>query len=264
MIIDKTKPHAVFLDIDGTLMAPGNLLLMSEGKIPPKNISAIAEAQKLGHKILINTGRGYSCLPECVFTQVKFDGFVTGLGSFIELDGNTAYNCPIDKNMTDMLLDYIMKNKKPCRFQGKTSKICYDPEKDLSPEWDMIYSKQDFYNILGNDFISKITIDRELCGDYENFISSNLNLYKTGNAGEAASKGCNKANGMQKALDLLGIPRERSIAMGDSINDVEALLYAGTSVAMKNSDAQIKKICEYITSSDTDGGVGAAIELLLL
>ena len=38
MIIDKTKPHAVFLDIDGTLMAPGKLLLLSEGKIPPKNI----------------------------------------------------------------------------------------------------------------------------------------------------------------------------------------------------------------------------------
>lgn len=264
MITDKTKPHAVFLDIDGTLMSNGNVRALKKGSIPQKNISAIREAQKLGHKIIINTGRGYSCLPEAVFTDIKCDGFIVGLGSLIELGGKTVYNCPITSDIIDDILDFAFAHSYPCRFQGKHSMLAFDPQSDLSPDWTMIGSKEDFYKSLGGDFVSKITIDRGLCGEYFEFINRNLNLYQTGESGEAASKGCNKALGMQIALDFLGIPRERSIAMGDSINDVEVLLRAGTSVAMENADDKIKKMCDCVTSADIEGGVGRAIEMLLL
>ena len=50
--VDPAQPHAVFLDIDGTLL--------SGGVLPEANVRAIREAQARGHKILLNTGRAYS------------------------------------------------------------------------------------------------------------------------------------------------------------------------------------------------------------
>lgn len=264
MITDKTKPHAIFLDIDGTLMPNGHVKSLKKGAIPPKNIAVIKKAQMLGHKIIINTGRGYSCLPESVFTDIKCDGFIVGLGSMIEIDGKTVYNCPITPGILEEILDFVISHSYPCRFQGKRAAISFDPQTDLSPDWTMIDSKEAFYKALGTDYISKITVDRNLNSEYREFITRRLNLYQTGESGEAASKGCNKALGMQIALEFLGIPRERSIAMGDSINDAEVLLSAGTSVAMANADDKIKEMCDYVTASVVDGGVGQAIEKLLL
>ena len=67
-----------------------------------------------------------------------------------------------------------------------------------------------------------------------------------------------------KALDVLGIPVERSIAMGDGPNDIEVLVAAGTAVATDNATQQVKDICDLVTASSVDGGVGLAIEKLLL
>ena len=54
-------------------------------------------------------------------------------------------------------------------------------------------------------------------------------------AGEIGINGINKATGMERYLNHVGISRENCIAIGDGPNDLQMMEYAGISVAMGNA-----------------------------
>jgi hydroxymethylpyrimidine pyrophosphatase-like HAD family hydrolase len=54
------------------------------------------------------------------------------------------------------------------------------------------------------------------------------------------------------------------IAMGDSLNDVEMLQAAGVAVVMGNGHPDVKPLADMITPAAHEGGVGYAIEKLVL
>lgn len=263
MKLDKTLPHAVFIDIDGTLMPHGNVADLSQGHICEKNILAIKKAQSAGHKIIINTGRGFSCLPTAVFSEIAPDGIICALGSYIELSGKAIFNRPLEKELLAELIDYIISEDKPCRFQGTHERFVYNTKRTYSDFWTTFATKKDFFEKLGEGFISKITIDHDMEGEYLGFLQSRFNTVKYTTTGEATSLGCSKANGMDIVLDALGIPLSRAIAIGDSENDRAMLSHAGISVAMGNAPDTIKILCSHVTLSEAEGGVGEAIEKLL-
>lgn len=71
-----------------------------------------------------------------------------------------------------------------------------------------------------------------------------------------------------KALALianrLAILREEVIAIGDNLNDIDMLQYAGLSVAMENSPPEIKAIArEIVPSADEDGVAHAIFKFVL-
>ncbi len=57
------------------------------------------------------------------------------------------------------------------------------------------------------------------------------------------------------AESRLGVPRERVMAFGDSMNDESMIRYAGLSVAMKNSRPEILSLAAHVTdlTNDEDG-----------
>lgn len=264
--MDKKLPHAVFLDIDGTLMEHGPYNNLRGGEIPAGNVEAITRARQAGHKVIINTGRGFFCLPDCVHTQCAFDGFVTGLGAHVSLDGKTVHNNPIKNSDIPELISFMEKNKKACRFQTSVGAFVYDNNnvQEYSDFWHRIMSAEELIGLVSDGFIEKITIDYGLKGIFLDFLRSGFNVVCYGDAGEVTAAGNSKADGMCIALSALGIPLERSIAMGDSLNDVDVLQRAGISVATDNADPAVKEMCDMVTLRDVDGGVGYAIEKLLL
>lgn len=265
MKTDKTKPHAIFLDIDGTLAAfAKDIRTIRDDIIPERNKKAIKAAREKGHKVFINTGRGYAALSKAFFEDVEVDGFITALGSYIEVDGRAIFDYPISENILDRLFDYISENDLPCRFQGKKTLLYHGIERKLEPLWQKVSTKEELHKALGDDDVSKITIDRCLEGEYLDFVRTHLNCYISGTSGEAAMKGCDKAQAMLKVLSYIGIDQKYSIAMGDSINDREVLKCAGTSIATGNASDEVKAMCDMVTLCDTEGGVGKAIEDLLL
>ena len=80
---------------------------------------------------------------------------------------------------------------------------------------------------------------------------------------ELAQKGCNKAVGMMIAANHLKIPKERCVAIGDSINDEDMLRAAGIAVVMENGDERMKKIATFVTDDVKNAGVARAIEKIL-
>lgn len=61
-------------------------------------------------------------------------------------------------------------------------------------------------------------------------------------------------------LKAAGIPQKDSIAVGDSLNDMEMLQYAGLSVAMGNAVEEVKAAADHVVSPVLEDGVAEVIE----
>ena len=67
---------------------------------------------------------------------------------------------------------------------------------------------------------------------------------------------------VEALLDLctrLGISREETMAIGDGNNDLGRMRAAGFSVAMGNSDEDVKEAADFVTDDNEHDGVAAAI-----
>lgn len=65
-------------------------------------------------------------------------------------------------------------------------------------------------------------------------------------------KTTSKASALKAIGEYYGIPKERTIAFGDSTNDIEMFEYAAISVAMKNAKGGIHKNATTISIKDND------------
>ncbi|MGE4273063.1 MAG: Cof-type HAD-IIB family hydrolase [Desulfitobacterium sp.] len=70
----------------------------------------------------------------------------------------------------------------------------------------------------------------------------------------------NKGNTLLNFAKGLGIKPEEVMAIGDSLNDLEMIRYAGLGVAMENAHQDVKDVAKVITSSNEEDGVAKAIE----
>jgi hydroxymethylpyrimidine pyrophosphatase-like HAD family hydrolase len=95
-------------------------------------------------------------------------------------------------------------------------------------------------------------IKRELGADFDF-------LEHEGNVVEIIPKGSSKATGIEWLCNYLGVEREDTYAVGDSINDLDMLCYAGHGIAMGNGTAPAKEAAEFITTDIHDDGIRNAM-----
>ncbi|GEB75822.1 Cof-type HAD-IIB family hydrolase [Sporolactobacillus inulinus] len=79
---------------------------------------------------------------------------------------------------------------------------------------------------------------------------------------EIMANQASKASAMQKIMDRFQIPQEQTLAFGDNFNDVPMLRFAGVGVAMANAPMQVKGSADYVTLSNDQDGIAAALERL--
>ena len=77
---------------------------------------------------------------------------------------------------------------------------------------------------------------------------------------EFFSKKVSKAVAMEKIGELLGIAREEMVAIGDGLNDLSMIQYAGLGVAMGNAAKEVKENAQFITDTNDEEGVRKALE----
>jgi len=73
-----------------------------------------------------------------------------------------------------------------------------------------------------------------------------------------------KGNALIKLATDLGIKAEEVVAFGDNHNDIGMLRFAGLGIAMGNAHDEVKAAANYVTVSNAEDGVAAAIEELIL
>ena len=76
--------------------------------------------------------------------------------------------------------------------------------------------------------------------------------------------GIEKATSLELLLSRLGSSNEELIAIGDGLNDIPMLKYAGLGIAMGNAYDEVKKISDDVTFSNEEDGVAECIEKYIL
>lgn len=82
--------------------------------------------------------------------------------------------------------------------------------------------------------------------------------------GELASRAFNKGKAVERLCEFLGISRTDTIAVGDSMNDMEMLQAVETGVCMANGSPSLKKIAHMVCPAVTEDGLYSAFEKLQL
>lgn len=77
---------------------------------------------------------------------------------------------------------------------------------------------------------------------------------------EFTAAGCDKGAALSELCAALGIDASEVMAFGDGGNDVEMLRWAGQSYAMANAGPAAREAARYETASNTEAGVGQAVE----
>ena len=77
---------------------------------------------------------------------------------------------------------------------------------------------------------------------------------------ELVPKGIDKAQSLRKLLAKINLTPADMIAFGDGYNDLSMLKLAGMGVAMANAAPEVRADADYITLSNEEDGVAAALE----
>ena len=252
---------AVFIDVDGTLGIKNEESLLY-------NLKIVNKIRKQGHKVFINTGRTSVFLPKQIEYEKNFDGAVLGNGSHIIINGKTVFSEFMDKDFLLKSFGVCLKNNLQMSYEGDDN-IIHRFDKDICHEnWIRIQDETEFKSYIENYRYRKITYKGIIddCSEFES-LSEEIKVEPMGMydgkplaSGEIIIKNTGKDMGIKRVIDNLGIKREDTIAIGDSMNDYHMLKFAGVGVAVGNAEEKIIEIADMITEDCDNCGVGKALE----
>ena len=78
------------------------------------------------------------------------------------------------------------------------------------------------------------------------------------------ARAANKAHAAKTVAGMLGVPQEQTLGIGDELNDLELLQWAGMGVCMGDGHAEVRARCDHVTGALAEDGVAQAIERFVL
>lgn len=267
-------------DMDGTF-------LDDEKRIPEENLRALRECAARGIEIVPATGRTLMGLPEELkrLPGVRY-AILTNGAMVADLKENRLIDtCRIpvetavrimetarfsdDDVMYDAYIDAVAYTIK--EFYENTER--YVPTAGLAElvrktrrvVWDNIaYVKEqkkavDKINMYFIDMEAKKRMREALKEIPGILVSSSIpnNL-------EINAEGADKGGALLRLAEFLGIGQEETMAFGDGENDLSMVKMAGIGVAMANGEEDVKAAADYVTISNNEAGVAAAIRRFVL
>ena len=255
----------VFFDIDGTLWDEHNF-------IPESTKEAIKKLRENGHKAFINTGRARSFVRSDALLGLGFDGIVSGCGTYIEYEGKEVFYHRLD----NQLVENTLKTIRGFGFRPILEGIhhLYMDEGDFEEDFYGLKVRQEMGDDLrtikdewGKWEISKMSCATEECdieACYEALKDDYDFMIHNPQVVEMVPKGFDKGTGIKKVCEILDVPIEKTVAIGDSVNDLEMLEAAGFSVCMGNGAPKAKEVSDYVTDTLHDDGIYHALEYMEL
>ena len=253
----------LFFDIDGTLWDYKN-------DIPKSTVSGIRKARNNGHKCFINTGRARSFVTNKELLGIGFDGIVSACGTMIEYDNEVVFNRFIGREDAIRTVETVRKYGFKPILEGPghlyLEKADFQDDmygkKVIEEMGDKLRSIDDNWGEWKIQKLSCMTDvpaeDREKCfeelSDLYDFMKHSDKVV------EMVPKGFNKGTGIERVCELLGEDIKNTFAFGDSVNDKEMLVAAGTGVAMGETYHDMTPYADYVTTSLEKDGIHNALK----
>ena len=259
----------IFLDVDGTLTAPG-------GVEPPESaLKAIKRAQELGHKVFLCSGRNFGMLGP--LRKYGFDGGVASCGGYVYAGDKVIYDCPLTEEQKQKVIsllsnegvslsiegkdyvysdelseDFIQQNEQRNEYLlGMIDAVWIGHSTKLMSEYDDCPIYKVVYTCAGRDQLEPAI---EALGDELKFIVHDFSepgcLF-----GEIINRKFDKGGAVRMAADALGFDIADTIGFGDSQIDIEMIEAVGTSVCMENGSDFLKERSDMICPSTDDDGI---------
>ena len=265
-------------DMDGTLL-DGNK------KISAENIKAVKRLKDAGIYFVIATGRHDSMIKE----------YLDELGiemPVISCNGALVRNPFTDKifSSTPIEKEKILEIAEICRSRD----VIYHVYCHHLIYGEKMNGKMFYYNERNKRLPEREQIKLHLDPDYRNFITkTSEELYKVLVLSEEPDTlsevnrlvkertglspaqsdielidimqiGITKAKALNDLIGKLGISVEETAAIGDYLNDLDMIKFAGTGIAMANAVPEVKDAASLITENDhNNSGVAEAIEKII-
>lgn len=267
---DVVSPRAVFVDVDGTLCD-------SRQRVPDSAIRALAQARERGHRLFVCTGRS---VPEVYprFVDLGFEGIVGGAGGYAAVGNEVLLDERMPREHVDVLtalwedLDAFFIWQGPDQMGPSEGYLdFFVPRAGKHPEdWiEYAQSISPFIVEIDGGAFTKVTayvppdkaslerVSAALPEGYRAIIGS------VGAAGyvpfEIIPDHLSKAVGMQAVCEHIGIPMSRSVAIGDSNNDVEAVARAAVGISIGGVCDDLVAVADIVAPAVGQGGLAWAL-----
>ena len=268
------KYKLLVLDIDGTL-------LNSNNQISDRTIASLIKVQEMGVRIVLASGRPtYGILPIAKLLKLgNYGGYIISYngGQIINAqNGEILFERRINPEMLPSIEHKAEKygfplftyhdeaiitntaNNKHIEREASINNLNIIVEPHLSIAVDFAPCKC----VLVSDDDEAL---KDLESHWKKRLSGSLDIYRSEKFFlEVAPSGIDKAATLSVLLELLSIPQEEVMAIGNGVCDVSMLQIVGFGVAMKNAQHSVKACADQVTDSNDDDGVAQIIEKILL
>ncbi|MCR5149435.1 MAG: Cof-type HAD-IIB family hydrolase [Eubacterium sp.] len=267
------------LDIDGTLTNS-----KKEITLPTKN--ALRRIMEEGHLVMLASGRPTPGVRryEEELEMAKYGGYLLTYNGaritrcsdnkdiftrkFSKEYVHKLYDYCCEKNMgivtyedfEDTADPYVICGREPDKYlewEAKINGLPLKPVKNFKERID-----RDVYKVLmtADPEISE-GLEKELQGMYGQYfnITRSEPFFV-----EAMNSEVDKAKAIEKVIDILGIEHKNVIACGDGFNDTSMVKYAAIGVAMANAQNAVKRVADFITSSNDEDGIVKVIDRFIM
>ncbi|WP_164667734.1 Cof-type HAD-IIB family hydrolase [Virgibacillus doumboii] len=276
----------IAIDLDGTL-------INSNHKVSEENIAAIKQAQKLGHEVVIATGRAHFDVQK-ILSGIGLSLYTIGAnGATIHSpSGTNILSVTMPEQQTRSIIEWL--DQEEFYYELFCESGIYTPkegkeilqaelnaleEKSSSSELDnmkLAYEKQiGQYGFVFMESYEKVFEDRQKVHNILAF-SFNDKKRKKGQDKFAESKNltlvssskynfelehfnASKGKALRYLAKVLNMNMDHSMAIGDSENDISMFKVVSNSFAMENADRNVQSHARYLAPSQDDHGVAKAI-----
>ena len=278
------KQKLIFLDIDGTLLPPGEMT------VPASAVEAIRQVRANGHKVFLCTGRNLRMTKPLL--AYGFDGFVCSAGGYVGCDGKILVDLPMEPAQVEGLREVLGRAGAECTlearddtyggirmierfahlFPRKPGQLNSEAERwRKTMEYGMTIRPIEEYH--GEPVYKVVFIaPNEAClaeakQRYEDqFIFCESRLGDTRSAivnGELHQPQVQQGHRHQGPSAMSwGVRWPDTIGFGDSDNDLQMTDVVGISVCMANGSDNLKKLCDRICPAVTEDGVAREFKTL--
>jgi Cof subfamily protein (haloacid dehalogenase superfamily) len=244
-----------FFDWDGTLSHNGR-------DVHPLNEEAIAKWRAAGHLAVLATGRAVGWLPEKGVALCP-DALVAGAGACVRLGEKDLVRRYLSNDDLSRFIAHFLEDGQTCILEGERYSFVINNNGTYRDNCGEITEPIDYGATYPEYVITKLTLLGETMSEASKALFSHLDIIYNPSWIEILPAGCSKSAGMYAVMDALGLPRENSIAFGDSGNDLDMLQAAGIGVAMPHAPVACREAARYTAPPPHEGGVGQVLLHLL-
>ncbi|MDE0229965.1 MAG: Cof-type HAD-IIB family hydrolase [Spirochaetaceae bacterium] len=283
MMSARPPPRLLAVDLDGTLLNP-------DSEIDDDDADALRRAAAGGMAVLIATGRGHHSVQRlrAVLEDLAVPAYLALHNGALVLDPSgaelwrtaigaeaVAAALPLVRGAglhpmlyvgaaggggpdVTLVLEHAARRSPRAQFYLRTKNRILEVVDDVAAA-----AHRGVLGIVSFGTRAEVVAGADALARLDGRMVSWWGPFPSADALEAVAPGGTKGRAVQRLAERLGLAPRDVLAIGDNSNDLDMLRYAGTAVAMGNATPEVRAAAHFVTASNAEAGVAAALKRVL-